>query len=48
MRASGPGTSALKEQLNKIISVAVVLMLLASAGLAQEEKRYAELPNFIR
>ncbi|MFY9609304.1 MAG: sulfur transferase domain-containing protein [Blastocatellia bacterium] len=32
----------------RILSVAVVLMLVASAGLAQGELRYAELPNFHR
>jgi tyrosine-protein phosphatase SIW14 len=46
MRTVGPGTSTLKAPISKMIVVAVLLMLVAPAGLAQVERRYDELPNF--
>jgi tyrosine-protein phosphatase SIW14 len=46
MRTNRPGTSTLNAQISKMIVVASLLMLVAPAGLAQEARRYDELPNF--
>ncbi len=46
MRVGGPGTFTLWGQINRIIALAVVSMLVATQGLAQEKARYEELPNF--
>lgn len=46
MRVGGPESYSLRGRSSRIIAVAVLSMLVASAGLAQEKMRYGELPNF--
>jgi len=48
MRADRLGASILKEQISKIIAAAILSMLVAQAGLAQDRPSYAELPNFYK
>ncbi len=46
MRAGMSGIATIKEQAGRVIAIAVISMLVASASLAQEKAGYSDLPNF--